>query len=143
MLPATGILLTERLYLRLELVSISDESVSEYANLENGEIQLRVLDGRDKKFVVKVGRKTISGADRNTILTFGGLDGGTDTDYSGDFASVEVNGYDYDFRITDLAYNITFSGMVHIGYAGSGSFLRFDGVNYSTAGDIIEFNSLT
>jgi hypothetical protein len=100
MLPAAGILLTERLYIGLYIVQVSDEEYSEYATRNNGTLIVKILDGRGKLFDIELDGKQYRSVSRNTNITFNTLNGGTDYDWSAD---VDAVGFSYTLTLTDRA----------------------------------------
>jgi len=128
MLPAAGILLTERLYIGIKINSLKDESPSEYATLDDGEINIDIIDGRDKGFTVRCNGVTVNSTNGKGIV-IGGFTGGTDADRN---AEIEVQGIDYDLTIFDKATKVLDSCVVRIGYNGSGSSITYDGVTYTS-----------
>jgi hypothetical protein len=129
MLPSAGILLRERLYIGMYIVSVSDETASEYATNNNGLITFQILDGRGKLFNANLDSKKVNSVSRNTNITFGGLNGGTDSDRN---TNVETIGYNYTLTIKDIATNISNTVTVHIGYGGSGSWVIYNGTKYTS-----------
>jgi len=127
MLPAAGILLTERLYIGIKINSITDEPYSEYADQYTGSCNIDILDGRNEGFVVDCnGVRYTSSNGLGINMT--GFNGGTDTDRHG---GADIIGYDYPLDLYDRSTLVKNSVVVHIGYNGSGSWISYNGTNYS------------
>jgi hypothetical protein len=132
MLPAAGILLTERLYIGIQINSINDEPHSEYADQFYGSFNIDILGGRDQGFVVICnGVKVVSTNGKGIAYT--GLQGGVDSDRN---TNAESFGFTYDLDIYDRATQIKNSAKVRIGYAGqanaTGSWITYNGTDYTT-----------
>jgi hypothetical protein len=128
MLPAAGILLTERLYIGIKINSLTDESPSEYATLDDGQIDIDIIDGRDKGFTVRCNGVTVNSTNGKNIV-IGGFTGGTDGDRD---AEVEVQGIDYTLSVFDKATKVIDYCTVRIGYNGSGSSIIYNGTAYTS-----------
>ena len=115
MLPAAGIISAERLYIGIKINSITDETASEYANSNNGAFNIDIIDGRNKGFIIQCNTATV---------------------YSTNGLSISYTGFDgigdYAISIFDNASKVINNAIVHIGYDGSGSYITYNGVNYTT-----------
>jgi uncharacterized protein involved in outer membrane biogenesis len=134
MLPAAGLLLTERLYIGIKINSLTDESYSEYATNDNGAIDIDIIDGRNQGFIVRCNGVTVTSTNGKNI-SIGGFNGGIDSDRN---ASAETVHLDYTLTVYDKAYKITNECVLTIGYNGSGSWITYNGVQY-TAGQSFHF----
>ena len=127
MLPAAGILLTERLYIGIRINALTDESASEYATNDNGSINIDIIDGRNKGFIVTCNGVTVNSSN-GLGVSFDGFNGGIDY---GRNTSVDVIGLNYTLSIYDKASKISNSCTVTIGYNGSGSYITYNGNTYT------------
>ena len=120
MLPASGLLLTERLYIGISITTIADETYSKYATNNNGYLQCSIIDGRNSGFTMKFGNSTYYG--NGSSIIFSGLNGPQD----------------YTIELKDVASKIIHTAVCHIGYNGSGSYITYNGNNY-TSGQSFHF----
>jgi hypothetical protein len=121
MLPAAGILLTERLYIGINITTLADETYSLYATNNDGKLICSILDGRNSGFTMKLGTATYTG--NGNSVSFTGLNGPQD----------------YTIELKDIATKRIHTCTCHIGYNGSGSYITYNGINY-TAGQSFHFN---
>lgn len=127
MLPAAGILLTERLYIGIKINTLSDESYTEYATKDDGAIDIDIIDGRNQGFTVRCNGVTVNTKNGKNV-TFDGFNGGIDADRN---ASAEIVHQTYTLTVYDKAYKFLNTCTVTIGYNGSGSYITYNGVNYT------------
>jgi hypothetical protein len=129
MLPATGILFSERLYLRIQLDLVKTESYQyPYFRADDGEIKFRILDGREQGCIVNfrgVGQNVVTATNSPAQLQFGGMNADT-----------------YYMSIKELSRNLTFNFTVKIFLNGTPSsnvisYINFNGTDYTTGDTIV------
>jgi len=128
MLPATGILFSERLYLRIRLDLVKSESYQyPYFRAEDGEIRLTLLDGRSNGCVV-----TMNGITKNVV---------TATNSPIQIQFNKLNSGKYPLSIKDFSRSLKFDFVVDIQLNTDPSsdvisYINYNGTNYTTT-DII------
>lgn len=133
MLPAAGLLLTERLYIGIKINSLTDETPSEYATKDDGAIDIDIIDGRNKGFIITCNGVTVNSTN-GLGVTFDGFNGGIDSDRN---AKAESYHLSYPLTVYDKAYKVLNTCTVVIGYAGisegsaSGSWIEYNGATYT------------
>jgi hypothetical protein len=127
MLPAAGILLTERLYIGIKINTLTDESYEEYARNNNGSIDIDIIDGRNQGFVIKCNGVTVNTKTGKNVY-IEGFNGGIDSDWN---AVAEITQQTYTLTVYDNAYKFLNTCTVTIGYNGTGSFITYNGVTYT------------
>ncbi len=122
---ASGILLAERLYLGIEILSIRGETDSEYQNANNGYFSFKLLQGRDLGATIDFsGRKAkLSGKYHDKIVAFNRLGSTPDqsppgTGASGWRTAHNLGGNYYTLTITDNATQISASCTVILTWSG-------------------------